>query len=90
MGLGSALRLQGRFDESLARLQEAEAILRKFPAQRDRLADCLGERGLTLRAMGNVTDAAPVFEESRAILQKAFGDRHPLTRQAAARLTQLQ
>jgi serine/threonine-protein kinase len=87
IGLGSALRLQGRLGESLARLQDAEAILRKFPAQRDRLADCLGERGLTLRAMGNVIDAAPVFEESHAILRKAYGDQHPLTRQAAARLT---
>jgi tetratricopeptide (TPR) repeat protein len=88
IGLGSALRLQGRLDESLARLQEAEAILRKLPAQRDRLADCLGERGLTLRAMGNVAAAAPVLQESHAILQKAYGDRHPLTRQAAARLAE--
>lgn len=89
IGLGSALRLQGRLDESLARLQEAEAILRKLPAQRDRLADCLAERGLTLLALGNARAAAPVLQESHAVLRKAYGDEHPLTRQAAARLTTL-
>jgi tetratricopeptide (TPR) repeat protein len=86
MGLGAALRLQGRLQESDARLQEALAILRKHPAQRDRTADALGERGLTLRAMGRVAEAAALLQESHDILQNAFGDRHPLTRQASARL----
>jgi len=86
IGIGSALRLQGKLAESDARLREALAILRKNPAQRDRTADALGEHGLTLRAMGRDAEATVLLQESYDILKKAYGDEHPLTRQAKARL----
>ena len=86
IGIGSALRLQGKLAESDARLREALAILRKNPAQRDRTADAAAEHGLTLRAMGRSAEAAVLLQESYDILLKAYGDRHPLTRQARARL----
>jgi serine/threonine-protein kinase len=86
LGLGSALRAQGRLSESDARLTEAIQLLRKYPAQRDRLADAAGEHGLTLRAMGRFTEATALLQESHDILQRAYGDKHPLTRQARKRL----
>ena len=87
IGLGAALRLKGKLAESDARLREAEAILRKNPAQRDRLADATGEHGLTLRMMGRLAEAHALIQESHDILQRAYGDQHPLTRQAKARLS---
>jgi tetratricopeptide (TPR) repeat protein len=86
IGIGSALRLQGKLAESDARLSEALAILRKNPAQRDRTADALGEHGLTLRAMGRQAEATVLLQESYDLLQRAYGDQHPLTRQAKTRL----
>lgn len=84
--LGVSHRVLGHLPDSERRLREAEAILRKFPAQRDRTADMAGELGLTLRAMGKAEDAQRLLQESYDILQKAYGDGHPLTRQAQARL----
>jgi serine/threonine-protein kinase len=86
IGLGAALRMEGRLGESDARLRDAETILRKYPAQRDRTADALGERGLTLRAMGRTLEGNALLQESHDILQRAYGDDHPLTRQARSRL----
>ena len=68
-------------------LREAEAILRKFPAQRDRTADMAGELGLTLRAMGRLAEASKLLQDSHDILQRAYGDQHPLAKQAKARLS---
>lgn len=86
-GLGVAHRLLGHLNESERFLRQAEAILRKFPAQRDRTADVTGELGLTLRAMGHTAEADKLLTESHDILQRAYGDAHPLTRQAKDRLT---
>lgn len=86
IGLGAVLRLQGQLDESDARLRAAVQILRKHPAQRDRIADALGEHGLTLRAMGRAEESAAALQESHDILQRAYGEQHPLTRLAKSRL----
>jgi tetratricopeptide (TPR) repeat protein len=87
IGLGAANRLQGHLKESEQWLRQAEAILRKFPAQRDRTADMAGELGLTLREMGRVAEADQFLKEGHDILQRAYGDSHPLTRQARERMT---
>jgi serine/threonine-protein kinase len=86
IGVGAAHRLQGNLKESEQWLRQAEAILRKFPAQRDRTADMAGELGLTLRAMGRTAEADQLLKESHDILQKAYGDEHPLTIQAKERM----
>jgi eukaryotic-like serine/threonine-protein kinase len=86
IGLGVAHRLLGDLPESERKLREAEAIIRKLPAQRDRIADMAGELGLTLRAMGKTDDAQRLLRESHDILQQAYGNTHPLTRQAKARI----
>ncbi len=86
IGVGAAHRLQGNPKESEQWLRQAEAILRKYPAQRDRTADMAGELGLTLRAMGRNSEADRLLEESHDILRKAYGDAHPLTRQAKERM----
>jgi tetratricopeptide (TPR) repeat protein len=85
IGLGAAHRVLGKLTESEQWLRQAEAILRKFPAQRDRTADMAGELGLTLRAMGRDAEADQLLQESHDILQRAYGDAHPLTRQAKER-----
>lgn len=86
IGLGAAERVLGNLRESERKLREAEAVIRKYPAQRDRIADMAGELGLTLRALGKTEDAQRLLQESHDTLQKAYGDAHPLTRQAKARL----
>jgi hypothetical protein len=86
IGLGAAYRLQGKLAESEQWLRQAEAILRKFPAQRDRMADMAGELALTLRAMGRNAEADTLIQESHDILQRAYGDAHPLTKQAKQRI----
>jgi tetratricopeptide (TPR) repeat protein len=86
IGVGAAHRLQGNLNESERWLRQAETILRKFPAQRDRTADMAGELGLTLREMGRAAEADQLLKESHDILQKAYGDAHPLTRQAKERM----
>jgi hypothetical protein len=84
--LGVAHRLEGDVHESERRIRQARAILAKHPASRDRDADAAGELGLTLRAMGRHAEAAAQLKESHAILQSAFGDEHPLTKQALERM----
>ena len=86
IGLGAAYRVLGQLDESERKLRDAEAIIRKFPAQRDRIADMAGELGLTLRAMGKAADADRYLKESHEILLKAYGEGHPLVRQARERM----
>jgi tetratricopeptide (TPR) repeat protein/tRNA A-37 threonylcarbamoyl transferase component Bud32 len=86
IGLGAACRMQGKLAESERYLREAEAIIRKFPAQRDRIADMAGELGLTLRALGRDAEADKLLRESHDILQRAYGEQHPLTRQARTRI----
>jgi serine/threonine-protein kinase len=87
IGLGAAHRVLGKLHESERFLRDAEVIIRKFPAQRDRIADMAGELGLTLRALGRAAEADTLLRESHDILQRAYGDAHPLTKQAKARLT---
>jgi tetratricopeptide (TPR) repeat protein len=85
VGLGAAYRRQGKLAEAERSLRRAEAILRQHPSQRDRTADMAGELGLTLRAMGRVEEAQRYLDESHTILHDAYGEAHPLTRQALAR-----
>jgi tetratricopeptide (TPR) repeat protein len=87
IGIGAAYRELGKLRESERILREAETIIRKFPAQRDRTADMAGELGLTLRAMGRKADGDLLIKESHDILQRAYGDDHPLTKQAKARIS---
>jgi serine/threonine protein kinase len=84
--LGASYRVLGKLQESETYLRQANQLIRKFPAQRDRTADAAGELGLTLRAMGRTAEADGLLSESHAILQKAYGDDHPLVRQAKERL----
>lgn len=84
--LGASHRVLGQLGESEKALRQAEAIIRKFPAQRDRIADMAGELGLTLRAMGKTAEADRYLKESHDMLQKAYGDDHPLVRQARERM----
>ena len=86
IGIGVAHRALGNLPESERSLRQAEAIIRTFPAQRDRIADMAGELGLTLRAIGRAAEADQLLRESHDILQKAYGDGHPLTKQARERL----
>ncbi len=86
ISLGVLYRLEGDLNESERVLREARAILQKNPSSKDRLADGVGELGLTLRAQGRATEADALLKESHDILQTAFGDAHPLTRQALARV----
>lgn len=42
---------------------------------------------LTLRALEQMDEANALLQESHDVLQQAFGDAHPLTQQALARLS---
>lgn len=85
--VGILHRAEGRLPESERVLREARAILLRHPASRDRGADAAGELGLTLRAMGRNSEADALLRESHDTLREAFGEEHPLTRQASERLT---
>jgi tetratricopeptide (TPR) repeat protein len=84
--LGIAHRLDGQLQESERAIREARAILQKHPSSRDRGADAAGELGLTLRALGKTAESDALLKESYETLQTAFGDAHPLTKQALARV----
>ncbi len=85
-GLGAAYRVLGDLDGSARVLRDALNILRGAPALQVRAAEAAGELGLTLRAMGRTADADPLLQESHDILHAAYGDSHPLTVLARARL----
>ena len=84
--LGIVHRLDGKLEESERVIREARAILAKHPSSRDRDADAAGELGLTLNAAGRHAEADVLQAESHAILQRLYGETHPLTQQARARL----
>jgi eukaryotic-like serine/threonine-protein kinase len=84
--LGIAHRLDGKLEESESVIREARAILAKYPSSRDRDADAAGELGLTLRAAGRHAEAETLLKESYALLQELYGEAHPLTQQARARV----
>jgi serine/threonine protein kinase len=84
--LGIVHRLDGKLEESERVIREARAILAKHPSSRDRDADAAGELGLTLAAAGRRAEADALLQESHALLQRLYGEAHPLTQQARARL----
>lgn len=86
ISLGTVYRLDGQLHESERVIREARAILHRNPSSKDRAADAAGELGLTLRALGRTTEAEALFEESYDTLQATFGEAHPLTKQALARV----
>ena len=86
IALGIAHRLDGQLQESSRVIREARAILQRHPSGRDRAADAAGELGLTLRALGNAAEADLLLRESHSLYQAAYGDAHPLTAQALARV----
>jgi eukaryotic-like serine/threonine-protein kinase len=86
ISLGIVHRLDGQLQESERVIREARAILQKSPSSKDRAADAAGELGLTLRAQGRTAEADALLQESYDILQTAYGDAHPLTKQALARV----
>jgi tetratricopeptide (TPR) repeat protein len=86
LGLGAIHRQQARLADAERVLRNARAIALKNPAVKDRGAEVAGELGLTLRALGKPAEAEALLKESHDILQAAFGDAHPLTEQALARM----
>jgi tetratricopeptide (TPR) repeat protein len=85
-GLGEVYRLQGDPQKSERVLREAQDIMRRYPDIEDRAAAVAGELGLTLRALGRTTEADTLLKESYDTFRAAFGDAHPSTVQALARL----
>jgi hypothetical protein len=86
IAMGTLHRLEGKLPESERVIRQAREILRQGPASKDRDADAAGELGLTLRAAGRTVDAEALFKESHTILKATYGDDHPSTKQALARL----
>lgn len=86
IGLGSVDRLQGRLNESEQLLRQARAIVVQHPAYTEHTAAAAAELGLTLGALGKTSEAFELLKESHAVLRAAYGDEHPLTQQALARL----
>jgi eukaryotic-like serine/threonine-protein kinase len=86
LGLGTASRLEGQLRESERLLREARALVQQNAALTERTADVAGELGLTLRALGDVSEADGLLKESHDLLHAAYGEAHPLTKRALARL----
>jgi eukaryotic-like serine/threonine-protein kinase len=86
IGLGELYRLEGDVSASERALREARGILQRNPASRDRGADAAGQLGLTLRTAGKTAEARTLLAESYETLRTAYGDGHPLTKDALARL----
>ncbi|MBP7777104.1 MAG: protein kinase [Acidobacteria bacterium] len=86
IGLGVAYRELGDLAASERVLREARVLLRAPTAGRDRAADAAGELGMTLRATGRLGDASPLLQESLELYQAQYGQAHPLTQLALARL----
>jgi tetratricopeptide (TPR) repeat protein len=84
--LGIAHRLDNELEESERVIREARAILAKHPSSRDRDADAAGELGLTLNAAGRHAEADTLLKESHTLFLQLYGETHPLTQQARARL----
>ena len=81
-----AYRQLGDLAASEQVLREARVLLQAPTASRDRAADAAGELGVTLRARGRTTDATPLLEESHQQYVAQYGEAHPLTQLALARL----
>jgi tetratricopeptide (TPR) repeat protein/predicted Ser/Thr protein kinase len=86
LGLGAVYRMQGQLRASEQILRQARAIMLANPRQQSMAAGTAGELGLTLRAIGNRSEAAALLAESHAGFKALLGDAHPYTRRALARL----
>lgn len=86
-GLGRVARLQGQTAESERFLREAWTIAERHPAHTDRASEIAGELGLTLRTGLKHEEAHAFLQRSYEIARAAYGEGHPLTRQAAERMT---
>lgn len=86
IGLGVVARLEGKLAESERLLRQALATTSSRPALNARTADTTGELGLTLRAAGKSKEAAAMLEQSLTLYRGAYGDDHPWTRRAMARV----
>jgi len=86
LGLGTVHRLQVGWTKRSARCGRRGRLLRRTLSSRDRVAGVAGELGPTLRALGRTTEAESLLNESHDIFHAAFGDAHPPTKQALARM----
>jgi tetratricopeptide (TPR) repeat protein len=82
--LASTLRPQGRFDESEAILRRALEIPPRRPQDR---AITLGSLATLLRERGDLAGAERSQREAVAILDRAYGDRDPLTIASRSKLS---
>lgn len=73
--LGTAVRDQGRLDESLALLREAKAAARRhYGEHHDEVARDANAIALTLLQLGRLEEAAREADEAVAIAQRVFGE----------------
>lgn len=86
VGLGAAHRLAGDLKASEAVLREARAIILANPGVKNSMPGIAGELGLTLRAMGRRAEADALLRDAHGHLQRIYGDEHPTTKRALARV----
>ncbi|MEP7119040.1 MAG: serine/threonine-protein kinase [Acidobacteriota bacterium] len=87
IGLGSAYRQLGNLQESARVLREARDLVQKNSDLKERAADISGELGLTLRVMKRASEASALLKESHDTYLAIFGEGHPSTVRALARLS---
>ncbi len=86
VGLGAAHRLAGDLKASEAVLREARAIILANPGMQNSMPGIAGELGLTLQAMGRRAEADALLRDAHSHLQRIYGDEHPSTKRALARV----
>ncbi len=86
LGLGHVYRRRGQLPAAERVLREARTLAASNPGLTALAADVAGELGLTLRARGAGAEAEALMVQSYEALQRSFGDAHPQTRRALARL----
>ena len=86
VGLGAAHRRVGDLVASERVLEEARAIIRANPGVANSMPGIAGELGLTWRAMGRAAAAQAILEEAHAHLLRLYGESHPSTKRALARV----
>ena len=77
--LGAAADLEGRSDEAIDWLQQAERALRRHPEAADEQATLHNELGIAYVHAGNIDRAEGAYRRALALQRRLFGDRHPAT-----------
>src|SRR5690606_31587921 len=77
--LGAAADLEGRSDEAIDWLQQAERALRQHPGAADELATLHNELGIAYVHAGRIDRAENAYRRALALQRRLFGERHPAT-----------